>query len=375
MAFDDNRTTGSAANQAANKAIHGHDEPRTKGDAVGETVGGLSGAATGAALGSLGGPIGTIIGGIAGAVSGWWTGRAVSEAASSFDGDEDYYRSHYNSSTSSGVKGTLNEPLAANSGTAGLGHSSTANNINRDLSFDRARPAYQVGHLAGMNPDYTDRKFDDVEVDLRRGWDSHKADDHHSWDDVRDFARTGYERGRERRLTLHDEQLAVGKREVSAGEVQLRKTVETEHVTQHVPLRHDEVTIERHPITGASAMSAADMTIGEETIRVPLTAEEAVVEKRIVPTEEVVLRTEQVVEDRVVEGDVRHERLATEGLEGHTRGSMGAAGLTGGSTGSTSGRGLGERLADTLDDAKDRVDGNPASRPGIDRTDDLNRRI
>ncbi len=32
-------------------------------------------------------------------------------------------------------------------------------------------------------------------------------------------------------------------------------------------------------------------------------------------------------------------------------------------------RGLGERIADKVDDVKDRVDGNPASRPGLDPTD------
>ena len=38
-------------------------------------------------------------------------------------------------------------------------------------------------------------------------------------------------------------------------------------------------------------------------------------------------------------------------------------------------RGLADRVEDRLDDMKDRVDGNPASRPGIDRTDDVDRRI
>jgi hypothetical protein len=51
----------------------------------------------------------------------------------------------------------------------------------------------------------------------------------------------------EQRLTLAEEQLAVGKRETSAGEVELRKTVETERVQEQVQLRHDEVTVERRP--------------------------------------------------------------------------------------------------------------------------------
>ena len=165
------------ASHAANKAIHGHDEPRTTGDAVGEATGGLAGAATSAALGSLGGPIGTIIGGIAGAATGWWTGRAVSEAASTFDHDEPNYRQHFSSSSTS----------------------------RSDMSYDRARPAYQVGHLAGMNPDYQGRSFDDVEVDLRRGWETGARDTHGDWNDVRDYARGAFERGQQVRLTLSEE--------------------------------------------------------------------------------------------------------------------------------------------------------------------------
>jgi uncharacterized protein YjbJ (UPF0337 family) len=34
-----------------------------------------------------------------------------------------------------------------------------------------------------------------------------------------------------------------------------------------------------------------------------------------------------------------------------------------------------DRAGDKLDDTKDRVDGNPASRPGVDRTDDVDRRF
>ena len=259
-------------------------EPQPTANAVGETVGGLSGAATGAALGSLGGPIGTIIGGIAGAATGWWTGRAVSEAATSFDGDEDYYRSQYATS----------RPADA-----------------PDLSYDTARPAYQLGYVAGQNPDYANRNFDDVEVDLRRGWDSQpggRAD----WDSVRGYARDAWDRGRDQRLTLAEEQLAVGKRQVQAGEVSLRKEVDTRHVQESVPLTHEEVSIERRPLSGADA---SNLEIGEQSIRVPLMAEEAVVEKRVVGNEEVLVHTRPVTETKTVEGDVRKERLVTEGLD------------------------------------------------------------
>ncbi|HEX8392428.1 MAG TPA: DUF2382 domain-containing protein [Longimicrobium sp.] len=108
------------------------------------------------------------------------------------------------------------------------------------------------------------------------------------------------------RLVLSEEELAVGKRQVAAGEVGVSKRVETEHVTDHVALRHDEVDIQRRPIT--DPMVAGNAQIGAEEIRVPLHAEEAIVEKRVVPKEELVVRTREVVENETIEADLRRER-------------------------------------------------------------------
>jgi len=357
--FNNSNSLGNKTEHAANKALGSHNEPTTTGDVVGETVGGLSGAATGAALGSLGGPIGTIIGGLAGAATGWWSGRAISEAASSFDNDEDFYRTHHSSRVGTG---------------------SAAADANR--SFDTARPAYQLGHLAGLNPDYSNRKFEEVEPDLRRGYESYAGSNTNAarYDDVRGHIADAYNRGQERRIVLSEEQLSVGKRQVQAGEVNLRTTVESQRVQENVQLAHDEVSIERRPLS-ADSMNAGDLTIGEETIRVPLTREEAVVDKRVVPVEEVVVRTNTVTENQTVEDTVRKERLVTEGLDQQRSvgGNVNASGLNAGFADRDAGMsgaqdratnsGLLDRAADKLDDLKDRVDGNPASRPGPDATD------
>ena len=141
----------------------------TVGDEVGEAAGGISGVLAGAALGSLGGPLGTIIGGLAGAVSGWWAGRAISEAASRFTHDDDAaFRTHYEGSS----------------------------NRLADRSYDDVRPAYQLGYLASQNPDYSNRGFDDIEGDLRRGWTDDVRARHGEWDSVRGYARDAYDRGR-----------------------------------------------------------------------------------------------------------------------------------------------------------------------------------
>jgi uncharacterized protein (TIGR02271 family) len=321
----------------------------TNADAVAAGTGGVAGAAAGAAIGSLAGPIGTIIGGLAGAVGGWWSGRAISEAATSYTTDDDaYYQQHYmNTSRSTG---------------GSLSRSST--------SYDTARPAYQLGHLAGMNPDYRGRAFEEVEPHLSSAYTSAGRND---WNDVRDYARDAYGRGRElgeQRLTLSEEELRVGKRTVQAGEVALHKTVETEHVSETVPLLREEVTIERRPIA-ADANRSGNIEIGEDEIRIPLMAEEAVVEKRVVGTEEVTLRKQQVTENQTVEADLRRERLdmnedaqrLTGNLDETTRLTDRERNLRSGASG------LADKIADTADDVKDRFDGNPASRPGRDATD------
>jgi uncharacterized protein (TIGR02271 family) len=125
------------------------------------------------------------------------------------------------------------------------------------------------------------------------------------------------------RLVLSEEELRIGKRQVAAGEVGVHKTVETRHVHEEVPLRHEEVEIERRPIT--DGYSAAGATIGtDEDIRIPLHAEEAVVEKRIVPKEELVVRKREVVETESVDTELRRERAEVdrEVTDTHLRGGM-----------------------------------------------------
>lgn len=110
---------------------------------------------------------------------------------------------------------------------------------------------------------------------------------------------------REARLTLSEEELALGKRAVAAGEVGVSKTVETQHVRETVPVMREEVTVERRPVTGAVGTEAR-IEAGE--IHVPLTQEEVIVEKRVVPKEELVIKKHQVQGEQVVEDDIRRER-------------------------------------------------------------------
>lgn len=112
----------------------------------------------------------------------------------------------------------------------------------------------------------------------------------------------------EQRMTRSEEELAVGKRMVDAGEVDIHKHVETEHVHQPVTRRREEVDVERRPVSGVEAGRITD----EEEIRVPLREEEIIVEKRPVVKEEVVVRRRGVDEQVDVDAEVRKERIDVE---------------------------------------------------------------
>ena len=130
---------------------------------------GLGGAAAGAGSGMIvGGPIGAAVGALAGAVGGWWVGHASAAAEEWSEDDDAHFRQHYE---------TLGAPA--------------------DRTYDSSRPAYQLGHLASRNPDYADRKFDEIETDLRHGWTDEVRGKHGTWDAVREQVRAGYERPRE----------------------------------------------------------------------------------------------------------------------------------------------------------------------------------
>lgn len=128
-------------------------------------------------------------------------------------------------------------------------------------------------------------------------------------------------------MTLSEERLHVGTEQVAGGRARLRKYVVTEQVSTTVPVSHEEVRIEREPITEANrgqAMSGADIT--EEEHEITLKAERPVVEKEIVPVERVRLATETVTEQHEVNDSVRKERIdqpeiidGGEHLEGENR--------------------------------------------------------
>jgi uncharacterized protein (TIGR02271 family) len=108
------------------------------------------------------------------------------------------------------------------------------------------------------------------------------------------------------RVTRSAEELRIGKRLEKKGEVRVSKHVETEHVSQQVPLRREEVHVERRPVERMVG-SAAEMR--DDEIVVPVMGEEAVIEKRPVVKEEIVISKEPTTVQEQVETDVRREEF------------------------------------------------------------------
>jgi uncharacterized protein (TIGR02271 family) len=109
-------------------------------------------------------------------------------------------------------------------------------------------------------------------------------------------------------MSRYEEELQVGKREVEAGRVRLRKWVETEPVTEQVELRRESAFIEREPVNRL----ASGAEIGEEEAEMRLHREEPVVSKETVERERITARPEEETEEETVHGEVRRERVEVE---------------------------------------------------------------
>jgi uncharacterized protein (TIGR02271 family) len=113
------------------------------------------------------------------------------------------------------------------------------------------------------------------------------------------------EHDNELRVQRTEEELAAGTREREAGEVRVKKNVRTDREGVEVPTRHEEVSVERVPLSG----EASEAEIGDDEVNVPVTEEEVVVSKRPVVKEEVRIRKDVVEDTEVVEEDVRREEI------------------------------------------------------------------
>ena len=172
-------------------------------------------------------------------------------------------------------------------------------------SYDDVRPAYQLGHLASRNPDYRGRDFDTVESDLRRGWSDDIGARHGDWSSVRDYAREGYTRGSS----------ALGDRSAHAAD---RVATGLEAGVDNIKDRIDGNPASK-PGLDPTDSRAGGRNFAERTVDAA-----------------------RGTDDRLAD--------------------------TGSGVGDAARRGA-NKMVDAVDNVKDRIDGNPASKPGPDPTD------
>jgi uncharacterized protein (TIGR02271 family) len=118
-------------------------------------------------------------------------------------------------------------------------------------------------------------------------------------------------------MTRSEEELRVGTADRERGRARLRKYVVTEQVEHTIPVRREEVRVEREPITADNVDQAlAGPEISSEEHEVVLHEEEPVVEKRVVPKERVRMEKEQVTDEAQISETVRKEQIEAEGETG-----------------------------------------------------------
>lgn len=117
---------------------------------------------------------------------------------------------------------------------------------------------------------------------------------------------------RRTRLVRHEEEVDVDKVSRQRGEATVSKRVVEENKTFEVPVRREELHVERHPVERGRSEDHAGQSgeaFKEDTITVPLMEEDVEVRKTVRPVEEVELTKSSHEETRRVDDTVRREEF------------------------------------------------------------------
>lgn len=288
---------------------------------VGTGAGAAAGGVAGAAAGSFAGPIGTGVGAAAGAVAGGLAGKAMGEKFNPTESDLDRYLDYTVIDREGDKVGVIDavwedhtgQPayIAVKTGWLGLGKAHVVPAYGAEVSDStrKIRLPY-TGEMIKNAPAFEQQADIDDDAEMRIG----EYYRHHGYsrstetqacatdDSNRDVRNTEEEAN----ITLSEEEVRIGKREVEAGGVRLRKIVRTETVNQPVELQREEIVIERVPAKDR-APSRTDVAFREEEIYIPLRREEPVVEKTTRTTEEIRVGKKRETEQREISETVRRE--------------------------------------------------------------------
>jgi hypothetical protein len=156
-------TTAELEREAKDEANHDPITGEPGAHPVGTGVGAVGGATAGAAIGgAVGGPAGALVGAAVGGVAGGLAGKGVAESVNPTE-EEAYWRKSYST-----------RPYAAN------------------RTYDDLGPAYRYGWESRTR--YADRKYNEVEGDLERGWDKAKGNSKLAWHEAKDATKDAWHR-------------------------------------------------------------------------------------------------------------------------------------------------------------------------------------
>lgn len=109
-----------------------------------------------------------------------------------------------------------------------------------------------------------------------------------------------------RTIEAREEEVRVRKRPVEIGEAEVYKEVRTENRSIDVPVKKEELVIERHSL----GRQQASGPVGEnERVRIPLSEEQVDIEKRTVATEQVTVGKQTREDEEHVDTTIRKEDI------------------------------------------------------------------
>ena len=114
----------------------------------------------------------------------------------------------------------------------------------------------------------------------------------------------------ETEVIRREEELTVASQAQEAGRLGIHKVVDVERAETVVPVGTEHAEFERYaPVEGDSGEVEV---LPDGSISIPVFQEELVVEKRLVVRERIIVRKHTVTEERLVEADLRRERVEVE---------------------------------------------------------------
>lgn len=181
--------------------------------------------------------------------------------------------------------------------------------IHAHYGFEQPSGAGDRGVYGSYHPeiDHTATTAESDDLGTSTGATAAAGSHHHEDEGIRQTG-SDPEAEDEIRVQRVEEELVTGTHARETGALRVRKRVRIEHKTVEVPVRREEVHVERVPVSG----EASETEIGEDEIVVPIIEEEVVISKRPVVKEEVRIRRDVVESTEIVEEDVRREEIDIE---------------------------------------------------------------